>query len=1046
MQHGLITFICITTLVAFCQYGLRSPCLDRSVLSCQPHVCPFELYKQQGLPVSTCLQRLVTAVHDRIPFMEGCKSKDSSLSIAILTLNGTENSNRGPGEVLLPPGPGPGIRPARGSSFAWTIAHPNGGRIAEILIDFYSHAEIAAAAAAMSKIVPDCFEQDICNLHFPCYGQILLIWSTPDFAHSKSVARYGIMCCSECLSNPFCDKQKLDIHKILSAVRTSAQARHPSITMASEEQGGGPPGKQQKTGHGTSMEVDAGLKEKNNAERKSLEPFFDAQGSGAKLPSPNIMGEAEAVLAEAAIREEKQRLADARAVEERRAAEPAAAAKQVKVERRLAAERKEAEAKAAAEAQEAEAKAAAEATAAANAAAVAAEAAMQKAEDEAAALGAAELAAIEDDSCLKLPDSEDECLRAGKELQKAVGGARGGSRPSVPALAKDLALLLDDAAPLAMKISYRKGLKVPLLEEGALEGVLGHKLYSAEFLNDKLPVSAQAWGVDPEQIAATTAVLSIKTPEPTGVPAIPIPLELALQDGTDVLCRSLPLFIVADGPMLLQIPNFISEILPVYLEQQSRAAAAAAAARTQSLGGVAGTQGAQAGRAMVVSPPKSMQHAGESSSGKRLRGLLGASGGERREMKDARQWTAFFLPDEPILGESYAIQIGGNGPKATKGQMQAFLATLDGLPRYVLSRVPNEDDENSEIVHPLFYMAFASDVDTVLTARIFASLGIREPNWNYVSSMQRGSNVNSRELKLPNEFVAGLGGNEAASMAIIATCGERGALGVRVGVVKNRQKENVVAFTTVWPNQGALDKCVGLLRIHDTATGRSASVRVQWQGALMLELGQLEFPASDFGAIWFLGEERIKQALESHLEPLQVEIKVYTVNDDQMVCASVVPTSAAFMLARFTPWVWIAGAFRKLKLTFGVNSAGIAGEDYNATMMRMIPGPPAHAVVSRTPNLLFGVLFLQLTRLQSCRTYDQTFLRSDHNQFFGGFANQFSGGYANQFSGGCANQFSGGYANEFSGGCANQFSGGSANQFFDGSANQFSERCNNQSF
>jgi hypothetical protein len=115
------------------------------------------------------------------------------------------------------------------------------------------------------------------------------------------------------------------------------------------------------------------------------------------------------------------------------------------------------------------------------------------------------------------------------------------------------------------------------------------------------------------------------------------------------------------------------------------------------------------------------------------------------------------------------------------------------------------------------------------------------------------------------------------------------------------------------------------------------------QGALLLELGQLEFPASDFGAIWVLGEERIKQALERHLEPLQVQIKVYTVNDDQMVRVSVVPISAAFMLARFTPWVWIAGAFRKLNPTFRVNSARIAGEDYDATMMRMIPGPPSHA-------------------------------------------------------------------------------------------------------
>jgi hypothetical protein len=37
--------------------------------------------------------------------------------------------------------------------------------------------------------------------------------------------------------------------------------------------------------------------------------------------------------------------------------------------------------------------------------------------------------------------------------------------------------------------------------------------------------------------------------------------------------------------------------------------------------------------------------------------------------------------------------------------MQAFLASIDGLPKYVLSRVLNEDDENSENVQRLFYMA-----------------------------------------------------------------------------------------------------------------------------------------------------------------------------------------------------------------------------------------------------------------------------------------------------------------------------------------------------
>jgi hypothetical protein len=73
--------------------------------------------------------------------------------------------------------------------------------------------------------------------------------------------------------------------------------------------------------------------------------------------------------------------------------------------------------------------------------------------------------------------------------------------------------------------------------------------------------------VDAQQIAATTAVFSIKTPEPTGVPAIPILLELALQDDTDVFHRSLSLFIKADGPMLLHIPNFVSKFLFDYLAQ-----------------------------------------------------------------------------------------------------------------------------------------------------------------------------------------------------------------------------------------------------------------------------------------------------------------------------------------------------------------------------------------------------------------------------------------------------------------------------------------------
>jgi hypothetical protein len=63
-------------------------------------------------------------------------------------------------------------------------------------------------------------------------------------------------------------------------------------------------------------------------------------------------------------------------------------------------------------------------------------------------------------------------------------------------------------------------------------------------------------------------------------------------------------------------------------------------------------------------------------------------------------------------------------------------------------------------------------------------------------------------------------GNEAMSRAIIEACAGRGALVVCVAAVKDRLKENLVAFMSVW-RKWCLDKCVGLLYTLDTAVRRS---------------------------------------------------------------------------------------------------------------------------------------------------------------------------------------------------------------------------------
>jgi hypothetical protein len=90
-----------------------------------PHVCPLELIIQQGLQSPACLQRLGGDVHDRIPSTEGCTSQNFSMIIHVLTGMGKIYKDRGPSEVPLPPGPGPGNLLLEGNSLEYSLSGSN---------------------------------------------------------------------------------------------------------------------------------------------------------------------------------------------------------------------------------------------------------------------------------------------------------------------------------------------------------------------------------------------------------------------------------------------------------------------------------------------------------------------------------------------------------------------------------------------------------------------------------------------------------------------------------------------------------------------------------------------------------------------------------------------------------------------------------------------------------------------------------------------------------------------------------------------------------
>jgi hypothetical protein len=115
MQHELIIVFCITFLSAICQTQDESSWLGFHATT--PHVCPLELIIQQSLQSPACLRQLGGDVHDWTPFLEGCWNRNLSKKKRVLTSIGNIQNDRGPGEVLLPPGPGPGILLLEGSSF-----------------------------------------------------------------------------------------------------------------------------------------------------------------------------------------------------------------------------------------------------------------------------------------------------------------------------------------------------------------------------------------------------------------------------------------------------------------------------------------------------------------------------------------------------------------------------------------------------------------------------------------------------------------------------------------------------------------------------------------------------------------------------------------------------------------------------------------------------------------------------------------------------------------------------------------------------------------
>jgi hypothetical protein len=126
MHHGLniiFCITCITFLSAFCQPLVEN--FRSGFRADAPHVCPLELIIQQGLQSPACLQRLGGDVHDRVPSMEGCTSQNFFMIIHVLTGLGKIYKDRGPGEVPLPPGPGPGNLLLEGNSLEYSLSGSN---------------------------------------------------------------------------------------------------------------------------------------------------------------------------------------------------------------------------------------------------------------------------------------------------------------------------------------------------------------------------------------------------------------------------------------------------------------------------------------------------------------------------------------------------------------------------------------------------------------------------------------------------------------------------------------------------------------------------------------------------------------------------------------------------------------------------------------------------------------------------------------------------------------------------------------------------------
>eukprot|EP00243_Klebsormidium_subtile_P013589 TRINITY_DN906_c0_g4_i3.p1 TRINITY_DN906_c0_g4~~TRINITY_DN906_c0_g4_i3.p1 ORF type:complete len:416 (-),score=91.66 TRINITY_DN906_c0_g4_i3:1186-2433(-) len=238
------------------------------------------------------------------------------------------------------------------------------------------------------------------------------------------------------------------------------------------------------------------------------------------------------------------------------------------------------------------------------------------------------------------PDAESAYLEASRELQRLAVG-----RSKLSPLAQDLWKVLETVAPGASSLSYRKALAGGSIA-GLHQELEVRKMYVGEFLNGVLPESAESWSKDAQQVEALVAIVSLKTPDAVGVPPIQAPLELLLSDGSRTLTRSMPLFIVADGLLLLHFPTFVSKVLPDYLAFAAKHSEPPA--RAPSKGPPSGQQPQQAPSALVVSPPRDIRS-------NLAPGQSGSTLGEVRELEDSRDWRRLFQPSLPLLGESYQI-------------------------------------------------------------------------------------------------------------------------------------------------------------------------------------------------------------------------------------------------------------------------------------------------------------------------------------------------------------------------------------------------------